>query len=612
MKNNPNYLESYQNLQNVKNLCVERWHFRMLNNQFRNSGYQRAIKSKINAGYTNILDIGTGTGILSIYAHQAGGKTITACDSSETMINLADHILKKNKMENVKLINKLSNDLVCGEDLPEKVSMIVTEILDCGIFGEGILQTLIHAKENLLQSDGQIIPNSVQIIIFGLSSKIIALGNTNQNESFSDYLYLNNRSLVAKRNEPYDAEDLSLVKDFDKMTSNAQALSLNFNNLDELKKLYSGETKSRIKLKNLKNGALDAFAVYFVVNLDQSDNETINSSPFSKSCWEQAIFKLNRRLFVQKDKELSLLMSCKDGKLTLEHNYNALKDKVFPIDEEQLKFINDSEYLNKLEFEIYNSIKKRTKKKLGNILDFSYFPYVGLILLKEKRAEKLFAPESCSELIKFICENNCMDFNQIILLKSPIDVLVNLKDELLDLVIMSPIEQLGDLRAGHISESMIIKTKLTPNGIFVPQKIKMCGELVHSDWLLNVTSVKNPELIDLGISCLNCYETENQLGIGHFEYVKMSNPVNIGEIYFDDEFHENSIQANLLRRDKEVHGLLYYYKIQFVHGGEIISTNRYYSHLKRAAFILRPSLEVGRSSISINLAQKNNVFRCSL
>ena len=61
------YLMEYS--ENCKNASVDRWHFRMLNDNFRNLAYQQAIENAVRRiPNCSVLDIGGGTGILSIYA----------------------------------------------------------------------------------------------------------------------------------------------------------------------------------------------------------------------------------------------------------------------------------------------------------------------------------------------------------------------------------------------------------------------------------------------------------------------------------------------------------------------------------------------------------------
>lgn len=86
----PNFLKSYQNLDNVKLQLVERWHFGMLNDRGRNLKYKTAIKKAIQKhASVRALDIGTGTGLLAIYAVECGAEQVYACEQSPVMCCLA-------------------------------------------------------------------------------------------------------------------------------------------------------------------------------------------------------------------------------------------------------------------------------------------------------------------------------------------------------------------------------------------------------------------------------------------------------------------------------------------------------------------------------------------
>jgi type II protein arginine methyltransferase len=63
---NPGYLPARRNLQGLCNLLVERWHFRMLNDNIRNDAYRAAIIRRVlqQGSDSSVLDIGTGTGVL--------------------------------------------------------------------------------------------------------------------------------------------------------------------------------------------------------------------------------------------------------------------------------------------------------------------------------------------------------------------------------------------------------------------------------------------------------------------------------------------------------------------------------------------------------------------
>lgn len=61
---NSEYTAAQENLDNICCHLVERWHFRMLNDATRNAAYLTAIQRAAKLGFTAILDLGAGTGLL--------------------------------------------------------------------------------------------------------------------------------------------------------------------------------------------------------------------------------------------------------------------------------------------------------------------------------------------------------------------------------------------------------------------------------------------------------------------------------------------------------------------------------------------------------------------
>lgn len=126
-------------MDNVKLQLVERWHFGMLNDSGRNLKYKTAIKKAIqNRNQVRALDIGTGTGLLAIYAAECGAEQVFACEQSPVMCRLAKKAFQRNGCDDtIKLIPKHSTELNPETDLNGKVDLIITETMDCGVFGEG-------------------------------------------------------------------------------------------------------------------------------------------------------------------------------------------------------------------------------------------------------------------------------------------------------------------------------------------------------------------------------------------------------------------------------------------------------------------------------------------
>ncbi|XP_059120321.1 protein arginine N-methyltransferase 9-like isoform X1 [Peromyscus eremicus] len=180
VKLNPDFSDAKENFYRVANWLVERWHFIMLNDAKRNRVYNAAIQKAVCLGSKSVLDIGTGTGILSMFARQAGAHSVYACELSRTMYELACDVVAANKMETgIQLLHMKSLDIEIPKHIPERVSLVVTETVDAGVFGEGIVESLIHAWEHLLLQPktkgekrncgqyGKVIPASA--VIFGMA-----------------------------------------------------------------------------------------------------------------------------------------------------------------------------------------------------------------------------------------------------------------------------------------------------------------------------------------------------------------------------------------------------------------------------------------------------------
>lgn len=152
-----------RNLRRLLNHQIPGWHFIMLADDLRNDAYQRAIEKVVTKDST-VLDIGTGSGLLSLMAARAGAKKVVACEMHNRLAETAKEIVAANGYsKKITVINKKSTALEIGSDLPEKADLLVSEILDAGVIGEGVLPTVRHALQNLLTEDATIIPAKVKI-----------------------------------------------------------------------------------------------------------------------------------------------------------------------------------------------------------------------------------------------------------------------------------------------------------------------------------------------------------------------------------------------------------------------------------------------------------------
>ncbi|XP_034477590.1 protein arginine N-methyltransferase 7 isoform X1 [Drosophila innubila] len=135
----------------------------MLHDWERNQKYDAALRKTIagmrQAGReVHVLDIGTGTGILAMMALRAGADTVTACEAFMPMANCAERILAANEATKVRLIRKRSTEIKIGVDMPHKANLLVAELLDTELIGEGAIGIYNHAHDHLLTEDALCIP----------------------------------------------------------------------------------------------------------------------------------------------------------------------------------------------------------------------------------------------------------------------------------------------------------------------------------------------------------------------------------------------------------------------------------------------------------------------
>lgn len=139
------------------------WHFPMLADTGRNQAYRRAIEAAVKPGML-VLDIGTGTGLLAMMAARAGAEKVVACEMNPRLAELAQEIVARNGLaDKVTVLARKSTELTVGRELPRRADLIVSEILDSGVIGEGMIPSMRHALSELAAPGARIIPAGAEV-----------------------------------------------------------------------------------------------------------------------------------------------------------------------------------------------------------------------------------------------------------------------------------------------------------------------------------------------------------------------------------------------------------------------------------------------------------------
>jgi Flp pilus assembly protein TadD len=144
---------------------VRPWHFRMMNDATRNRAYDAVIRRAVGPS-THVLEIGTGSGLLSMMAARAGARLVSTCEQVESIAETAAEIVKRNGFgERVTVIPKRSTQLAVGADLPERADLLISEILSDKLLEEGVLASTAHARRHLLKPNAAMIPRAIAAVV---------------------------------------------------------------------------------------------------------------------------------------------------------------------------------------------------------------------------------------------------------------------------------------------------------------------------------------------------------------------------------------------------------------------------------------------------------------
>ncbi|KAJ9651693.1 Ribosomal protein arginine N-methyltransferase rmt3 [Neophaeococcomyces mojaviensis] len=142
-------------------------HESMLKDKIRTDAYRDFIYDNKDLFRDKVvLDVGCGTGILSMFCAKAGAKQVISVDNSD-IINNAREIIKANALDDrIQCIRGKIEDV----DLPVKqVDVIVSEWMGYCLLYESMLDSVIHARDKYLAPDGLMVPSHATLRIAPLA-----------------------------------------------------------------------------------------------------------------------------------------------------------------------------------------------------------------------------------------------------------------------------------------------------------------------------------------------------------------------------------------------------------------------------------------------------------
>jgi protein arginine N-methyltransferase 1 len=137
---------------------IVHFHANLLMDRVRTESFQRTISKVVKAGDV-VLDLGSGTGILSFLACQAGARRVYAIESGD-VAQLSGLLCAANGVQDRVVV---LNDSSYRVTLPEKADVIVTDTFHTFGLQDGLLGSVIDARRRSLKEGGRIVPRTMQL-----------------------------------------------------------------------------------------------------------------------------------------------------------------------------------------------------------------------------------------------------------------------------------------------------------------------------------------------------------------------------------------------------------------------------------------------------------------
>ncbi|XP_066399300.1 probable protein arginine N-methyltransferase 1 [Miscanthus floridulus] len=284
-------------------------HEEMLKDVVRTKTYQNVIsqnsyliKDKV------VLDVGAGTGILSLFCAKAGAKHVYAIECSQ-MADMAKEIVKSNGYSDVITVIKGKVEEI---ELPvPKVDVIISEWMGYFLLFENMLNTVLYARDKWLVDGGVVLPDKTSL-------RLTAIEDAEYKEDkieFWNNVYGFDMSCIKKQAM---MEPLVDTVDANQIVTNCPLLKTM-----DISKMTPGDTSFTVPFKLVaeRNDYIHALVAYFDVSFTKCHKLMgFSTGPRSKAThWKQTVLYLEDVITICQGETLT-------GSMTVTPNKNNPRD----------------------------------------------------------------------------------------------------------------------------------------------------------------------------------------------------------------------------------------------------------------------------------------------
>jgi protein arginine N-methyltransferase 3 len=148
-------------------------HREMIEDSVRTQGYRDFIEKNPELFADKVvLDVGCGTGILSLFCARAGAKKVFAVDNSDIALRAKEIVTKNGYQDKVEVIQGKVEDFHTQRLIgKEKVDIIISEWMGYGLLFEGMLDSVLRARDLCLKEEGLMVPSHCTLRIAPISDR---------------------------------------------------------------------------------------------------------------------------------------------------------------------------------------------------------------------------------------------------------------------------------------------------------------------------------------------------------------------------------------------------------------------------------------------------------